>query len=111
MAHAGEMRGDEVVGARSIFVSDLAEQPVFGLLLSARLEPDQGEAPVQPLAMQHEADLAVTHAGRGIIERLPRSAVPRLDRAGPAFQRRTMTPAISARRRQNALTRQEKRPF
>ena len=69
------------------FVVPLDQEPGIAALLAARLEADEGEAAVEALAVQHEFQLAVAHAGFRVLERLPGAAVPGLDRAGAVIAR------------------------
>ena len=59
----------------------LDKQPVFRTFALARLQPDQDEMPVQPLAAKDEFQLAAAEALFRVADRLPGAAIPGLDRA------------------------------
>jgi len=73
------------VGARFLrCVVSLDQQPVVlpPTLVGPRLQPHQGELPMQPRAGQDELDLAVAKPLVGVDQRLPNAAVPGRDRPG-----------------------------
>ena len=73
----------ERVDARPlVFVVALDEEPGILPLALAPLQPDQMEAALEPLTVQHELQIALAHAGVRIADRRPAAAVPGLDRAG-----------------------------
>ena len=67
-----------------VFVVAFEQQPVVRLAARAGLRPQahQVKTAIQPLAVQHEGQLALPHASVRVVERLPCAAVPRLDGPG-----------------------------
>ena len=65
-----------------IFVFAFDEQPVLAFAIARpSAEAHKAPAPLEPLAMQDEGQVAAREIARGVAERLPGALIPKHDRA------------------------------